>query len=62
MLDQDIIYVGGGSMRNLLAIWRAHGLDRLLVRGVARGHGARRTERRRDVLVRGRHHLLERAA
>jgi len=28
---QDIIYVGGGSMRNLLAIWRAHRLDRLLV-------------------------------
>ncbi len=28
---QDIIYVGGGSMRNLLAIWRAHGIDRLLV-------------------------------
>jgi peptidase E len=27
---QDLIYVGGGSMRNLLAIWRAHGLDRLL--------------------------------
>jgi dipeptidase E len=31
VLDQDIVYVGGGSMRNLLAIWRAHGLDRLLV-------------------------------
>jgi dipeptidase E len=32
VLDQDIIYVGGGSMRNLLAIWRAHGLDELLIR------------------------------
>jgi dipeptidase E len=31
VLDADIIYVGGGSMRNLLAIWRAHGLDHLLV-------------------------------
>jgi peptidase E len=30
VLEQDVIYVGGGSMRNLLAIWRAHGLDRLL--------------------------------
>lgn len=30
VLGQDIVYVGGGSMRNLLAIWRAHGLDRLL--------------------------------
>jgi len=29
--EQDVIYVGGGSMRNLLAIWRAHGLDELLV-------------------------------
>jgi dipeptidase E len=32
VLEQDIVYVGGGSMRNLLAIWRAHGLDRLLER------------------------------
>jgi dipeptidase E len=31
ILSQDVIYVGGGSMRNLLAIWRAHGLDRLLI-------------------------------
>ena len=27
---QDLIYVGGGSMRNLLAIWRTHGLDACL--------------------------------
>jgi dipeptidase E len=37
VLDQDIIYVGGGSMRNLLAIWRAHGLDRLLAQAWQRG-------------------------
>ena len=30
VLEQDVIYVGGGSMRNMLAIWRAHGLDGLL--------------------------------
>jgi dipeptidase E len=30
LLRQDVIYVGGGSMRNLLAIWRAHGIDRIL--------------------------------
>jgi peptidase E len=30
VLEQDVVYVGGGSMRNLLAIWRAHGLDELL--------------------------------
>lgn len=27
LLAQDAIYVGGGSMRNLLAIWREHGVD-----------------------------------
>jgi dipeptidase E len=31
LTEQDIIYVGGGSMRNLLAIWQAHGLDKLLI-------------------------------
>jgi dipeptidase E len=31
VLAQDVLYVGGGSMRNLLAIWRAHELDRLLI-------------------------------
>jgi dipeptidase E len=25
--DQDIIYVGGGSTANLLAVWRVHGVD-----------------------------------
>lgn len=28
--EQDIIYVGGGNTANLLSIWRAHGLDRIL--------------------------------
>jgi peptidase E len=37
ILDQDIIYVGGGSMRNLLAIWGAHGLDMLLVEAYRAG-------------------------
>jgi dipeptidase E len=27
LLAQDAIYVGGGSMRNMLAIWREHALD-----------------------------------
>jgi dipeptidase E len=34
---QDIVYVGGGSMRNLLAIWRAHELDGLLIEAWHRG-------------------------
>jgi dipeptidase E len=29
-LAQDVIYVGGGSTANLLAIWRLHGFDRVL--------------------------------
>jgi dipeptidase E len=31
VFEQDIVYAGGGSMRNLLAIWQAHGLDKLLL-------------------------------
>lgn len=27
LLSQDVIYVGGGSMRNMLAIWREHRID-----------------------------------
>ncbi len=27
LLGQDVIYVGGGSMLNMLAVWRAHELD-----------------------------------
>ena len=30
LLAQDIIYVGGGSMINLIALWRAHGVDEIL--------------------------------
>jgi peptidase E len=30
LLDQDIIYVGGGNTVNLLAVWRAHGVDRVM--------------------------------
>ncbi len=28
--SQDVVYVGGGSTANLLAVWRVHGLDRAL--------------------------------
>jgi len=30
LLSQDVIYVGGGSMVNLIAVWRAQGLDAIL--------------------------------
>ena len=37
LLAQDVIYVGGGSLVNLLALWRAHGLDRTLTEAWERG-------------------------
>jgi dipeptidase E len=30
LLDQDVIYVGGGSVISLLGVWRAHGIDLVL--------------------------------
>ena len=30
LLDQDLIYVGGGSVVSMLGAWRAHGIDRIL--------------------------------
>jgi dipeptidase E len=30
LAEQDVIYVGGGNTVNLLAVWRAHGVDRAL--------------------------------
>ena len=31
VLGQDVVYVGGGNTASLLAAWRAHGLDAVLV-------------------------------
>lgn len=30
LLSQDIIFIGGGSVANMLAVWRVHGLDAIL--------------------------------
>jgi dipeptidase E len=30
LLEQDLIYVGGGSVVSLLGVWRAHGIDEIL--------------------------------
>jgi len=30
LLAQDVIWVGGGSVANLLAVWRVHGLDEVM--------------------------------
>ena len=32
LLEQDVIYVGGGNTENMLAVWRLHGVDRALRR------------------------------
>ncbi|MGA2471443.1 MAG: peptidase E [Solirubrobacteraceae bacterium] len=37
LLNQDMIWVHGGSVVNLLAVWRAHGLDRILTEAWERG-------------------------
>jgi dipeptidase E len=37
LLAQDAIYVGGGSMRNMLAIWREHGIDETMRTAWTRG-------------------------
>ncbi|MDA8346178.1 MAG: peptidase E [Thermaerobacter sp.] len=37
LLSQDVIYVGGGNTKNMLAIWRAWGLDEVLRTAWERG-------------------------
>jgi dipeptidase E len=37
LLGQDVIYAGGGSLLNLLAVWRAHGVDSILREAWERG-------------------------
>ena len=53
LLEQDLIYVGGGSVICLMGVLRAHGLDVRAARGVGGRRGAVRAERRLAVLVRG---------
>jgi len=37
LLRQDVVWVSGGSVVNLLAVWRAHGLDELLAEAWGEG-------------------------
>jgi dipeptidase E len=37
LLEQDLIYVGGGSVQSLLGTWRAHGIDEILAEAWDRG-------------------------
>ncbi|QAS52541.1 peptidase E [Halobacillus litoralis] len=37
LLSQDIIYVGGGSTKNMLILWRAWGIDEILKEALDKG-------------------------
>jgi dipeptidase E len=37
ILNQDLIYVGGGNVVSMLGVWRAHGLDEILRRAWREG-------------------------
>src|SRR5579884_987641 len=37
ILQQDVIYVGGGNTANMLAVWRLHGVDKLLAQAWEQG-------------------------
>jgi dipeptidase E len=37
LLDQDLIYVGGGNVVSMLGAWRAHGLDEILRKAWRKG-------------------------
>lgn len=37
VMAQDILYVGGGNTRNMLALWREWGLDQMIRNAYARG-------------------------
>ena len=32
LMSQDVIFVGGGSVANMVAVWRVHGVDRMMRR------------------------------
>src|SRR4051794_14403389 len=40
LLAQDVVWVGGGSVANLLAVWRVHGLDEIFREVWRAGPGA----------------------
>jgi peptidase E len=37
LCSQDIVFVGGGSVANLLAVWRVHGLDAIFAKAYQAG-------------------------
>ncbi len=51
LLAQDVIYVGGGNTKSMLAVWREWGLPELLREAWRSWHCARWHQRRSDLLV-----------
>jgi dipeptidase E len=37
LMDQDVIYVGGGNTKSMLALWREWGLDKILLDAASNG-------------------------
>src|SRR3954464_12140623 len=37
ILEQDVLYVGGGNTANLLTLWRFHGIDKIIREAWRRG-------------------------
>lgn len=37
VLDQDVIYVGGGNTASMVGVWRAHGLDEIFAEALGEG-------------------------
>lgn len=37
LLSQDVIFVGGGNTKSMLAVWREYGIDKILVEAWERG-------------------------
>ena len=60
LLNQDLIYVGGGSVISMLGAWRAHGIDVLLREAWEARRCPLRALGRLAVLVRGGGHVLPR--
>ncbi len=61
-LDQDVIFISGGNTANALAIWRAHGFDKILREAWEAGIVLAGWSAGHDLLVRGRGDRLVRPA
>ena len=56
VLAQDVIFVGGGNTKSMLAVWKEWELPEILREASASGRRHGRRQRRRDLLVRARRH------